>query len=112
RTAGGWQISIAAYAEENVPANNLPAVGIDRGVAVPLALSDGRVYDLPESIERIDKLHKQVQRIASRRKRGSGRHARAIRRAARLRARQARIRKDWAHRTTTDISRLNGAVVV
>ncbi len=112
RTVLGWQISIAAFVEAEVQENDLPAVGIDRGVAVPLALSDGTTFELPESIERLDRLHRRVQKVVARRKRGSRRHAKAIQRASGLKARQARIRKDWAHRTTTDISRRNGTVVV
>lgn len=112
RTIFGWQISIAAYVERDVAISELPAVGIDRGVKVPLALSDGSVYEMPASIDRLNKLHKRAQRIASRRKRGSNRHRKAIQRAAKIKSRQARIRKDWARRTTTDIARLNGTVVV
>ena len=112
KTAMGWQISIAASVEQEIDASALPAVGIDRGVAVPLALSDGSTYELPGRIASLELLHKRAQRIAARRKRGSKRHARAIRRAAKIRARQARIRKDWAHRATTDIARLNGTVVI
>jgi putative transposase len=112
KTALGWQISIGAYVEKDVATSGLPTVGIDRGVAVPLQLSDGSCYTLPESIDWLNKLHKRAQRIAARRKKGSSRHRKAIQRAAKIKARQARIRKDWAHRTTTDIARLNGVVVV
>ena len=112
RTGLGWHISIAACVEQDIAFSDLPAVGIDRGVKVPLALSDGSVYVLPPGIDRLDKLHKRAQRIASRRKRGSKRHRKAIKRAAKIKSRQVRIRKDWAHRTTTAIVRLNGTVVV
>ena len=112
KTALGWQISIGTSFEKEIGANSLPAVGIDRGVIVPLALSDGKTYELPKSIARLDRLHKRSQRVASRRKRGSRRHQKAIRRAAGIRARQARIRKDWAHRTTSDIAHSSGTIVV
>lgn len=111
RTALGWQISIGCLIDRDV-INHGGAVGLDRGVVAPLALSDGQIFTLPQSITVLERLHKRAQRIASRRKRGSKRHMLALRRAARIKARQARIRKDWAHRTTTTIARQYGTVVV
>ncbi len=111
RTALGWQVSIACKIAGDGPA--VPdVVGIDRGVAVPLMLSDGTSYALPVSVATLDRTIRKAQRIASRRKRGSARHAKAQRRVAKLRARQARIRKYWAHTATTDICRRYGTVVV
>lgn len=111
KTALGWQVSIGCILDGEQPDNGL-TVGIDRGVTVPLMLSDGTSYVLPTNIERIDKQVTRAQRTASRRKRGSKRYAKAQRRVARLKARQARIRKDWAHKATTDITRRYGGVVV
>lgn len=111
RTALGWQISIGCKLYD--ASNILPgAVGIDRGVTVPLMLSDGASYALPPSIAALDRRIRKAQRIASRRKRGSVRYAKAQRRVAKLKARQARIRKHWAHTATTDICRNYGTVVV
>ena len=111
RTAIGWQISIICETNE-VTSDNGSTVGIDRGVTVPVMLSDGTCYYLPVEIERHGKSAKKAQRIASRRKRGSRRQAKAKRRVAALKARQARARKHWAHKTTTDIARKHGGVVV
>lgn len=111
RTALGWQISLGCLIDSDI-ADVGGSVGIDRGITAPIAMSDGTMVVMPQSIARIDALHKRAQRIASRRKRGSKRYAKAVKRAARLKARQARIRKDWAHRTTTDIARKYGTVVI
>ena len=111
RTPLGWQISIGCLIDRDIQDVG-GAVGIDRGVSVPLMLSDGTSYALPSSIDRLDTKHKRLQRIAARRKRGSNRHRKAIQRAAKVRAKQARIRKDWAHRATTEITRNHGTVVV
>lgn len=111
RTALGWQISIGcklADDEGMVPGS----VGIDRGVSVPLMLSDGTNYTMPPRVDIIGRRMRKARRIASRRKRGSVRHAKANRRVAKLAARQARIRKHWAHAATTDICRRYGTVVV
>lgn len=107
----GWHVALSTKIERDVPDVG-GGVGIDRGVAVPLALSDGQTFTLPDRIERLDKLQRKAQRIASRRKRGSSRYAKAQRRVRNISARKARIRKDWAHRTTTSIARQYGTVVI
>lgn len=111
KTALGWQISFGCLIDREV-SDNGKIVGIDRGIAVPLMLSDGTSYSLPAQIADLDRRARKAQRIASRRKRGSVRHAKAQRRVAALKARQARVRKHWAHETTTDICRRFGTVVI
>ncbi|MFT8642792.1 RNA-guided endonuclease InsQ/TnpB family protein [Gluconacetobacter sp.] len=107
----GWQISFACKSDGAAPDPG-GAVGVDRGVAVPLMLSDGTAFQAPAALDLLDRRIRKAQRIASRRRRGSRRHARAQRRVAALRARQARTRKHWAHETTTAIARRFGTVVV
>jgi len=107
----GWQISFGCKVDTQIADNGL-SVGIDRGVAVPLMLSDGTSYALPESIDRLQRRYQRACRDFSRKRRGSVRHAKARRRVAVLKSRQARARKDWAHKTTTDISRRYSHVVV
>lgn len=111
RTVSGWQVSIGCKIDRDM-LNPGGAVGIDRGVAVPLMLSDGTSYPLPAGVGELDRKIRKAQRVTSRRKRGSNRHRKALSRVARLKARQARVRKDWAHRTTTAIARRFGTVVV
>lgn len=111
RTALGWQVSFGCRIERVVP-NVSGVVGADRGVAVPVMLSDGTAYEQPSQLVIVDRAVRRAQRAASRRMRGSQRHARARRRVERLQARRARIRKHWAHEATTDITRRYGTVVV
>lgn len=111
KTALGWQISFGCVVSREIQ-NNGAAVGIDRGVAVPLMLSDGASYNLPANIAALDLKVRKAQRIASRRKRGSVRQAKAARRVSALKAKQARARKHWSHETTTDICRRFGTVVI
>lgn len=107
----GWHVSIGCKSDSEV-AEVGGAVGIDRGVAVPLMLSDGTSYAIPEHLALIERRARKAQRTASRRKRGSKRHAKAQRRVAALRAKAARVRKHWAHCATTDICRRFGTVVI
>ena len=111
RTALGWQVSIGCKIGRDIQDVG-GAVGIDRGVAVPLMLSDGTAYRLPETVALLDRRIRKAQRIASRRKRGSNRCRKAQRRVAALSAKRARIRKHWAHETTTEIARKFGTVVI
>lgn len=99
----GWHISFACETSQRAPARAEPGsqIGIDRGVAVSLAFSNGETADLPrERLEAIERRRRTAQRQASRRRRGSKRHARALRRVAHLAARAARIRRDWQHKQT------------
>ena len=111
RTALGWQVSIGCKIDRDIQDIG-GAVGIDRGVAIPLMLSDGTAYRLPESVALLDRRIRKAQRIFSRRKRGSNRYRKAQKRVAALSAKRARIRKHWAHETTTDIVRRFGTVVI
>lgn len=108
----GWAISIGCKDCDVQSFATEGAVGIDRGVAIPLMLSDGTSYMMPERIDVLERRKRKAQRIASRRKRGSVRHAKAQRRVAAVSAKIARIRKHWAHETTTAICRKFGTVVI
>lgn len=108
----GWQISIGCKDCDTRDFATDGAVGIDRGVSVPLMLSDGTAYMLPERLDVIERRARKAQRILARRKRGSNRHALARKRVAALKAKAARIRKHWAHATTTAICRNHGTAVI
>jgi putative transposase len=109
--AGQWFVAIACEIEHERPANDLPAVGIDRGVANTLALSTGELLSTPATA-RLERLKKRAQRTLSRRKRGSGRYREQRRRVARIAAKITRIRAGWRHKATTDIARRFGLVAL
>ncbi|MFE9926407.1 RNA-guided endonuclease InsQ/TnpB family protein [Streptomyces sp. NPDC005774] len=97
-----------------------PDVGIDVGVTVPLACSDGETYGHGEWLtgkEKARLLHWE-QRAAQRKQhrrpgeRTSGRLHRTYDRIAGLRAKAKRRALDRQHRTTTAIARTYGTVVV
>lgn len=110
-TALGWQVSIGCLIDGE-QSDNGKTVGVDRGVAVPIMLSDGTAYTLPGNIAGLEKRHRKTQRVVARRKKGSVRWRKAVRRAAAIKAKQARARKHWAHESTTDISRRYGGAVI
>ncbi|MGE5135455.1 MAG: RNA-guided endonuclease InsQ/TnpB family protein [Gemmatimonadota bacterium] len=97
--AGRWHIAFTAIPRPIPGPGTGEVIGVDRGVAVTLALSDGARFQVPapRPVERL-------QRRLSRAKRGSSRRAKLKRRLARLHARNADARKDWAEQRSTEIA--------
>nr|WP_225312070.1 RNA-guided endonuclease TnpB family protein [Microbispora cellulosiformans] len=121
KDAHGWQIVFRT--ERQVPAPDTrpgPVVGIDRGITVALALSDGTTREHGEWLtsrekERLRRLEKKSARQRAARppgQRASRRLARTYDRIARLRATAKRRAVDWQHQTTTELARTFGVVVV
>jgi putative transposase len=98
--AGRWHVAFAAVPEPVPGPGTGAVVGIDRGVAVTLALSDGSMYQAPAPRPVV-----RLQRRLSRAKRGSNRRKRVRARLARVQARNANARKDWTEKASTDIAR-------
>jgi putative transposase len=95
----GWHVSLACEVEHETPANYLPAVGIDRGVANTLALSTGELLSTPD-VSALERRKRKAQRILTRRQKGSMRYEKQRRRVASLAARMARVRDNWQHRAS------------
>ncbi|MFD2011728.1 RNA-guided endonuclease InsQ/TnpB family protein [Streptomyces narbonensis] len=121
RDALGWHIAFRVQTLELEPEEHMgPEVGIDVGVAVPLALSDGSVYTHDEwSTKKEQATLIRLERRAARRKsfrkpreRTSRRLRRTYDRIQGLRARAKRRHLDWQHQTTLAIARTYGTVVV
>jgi len=134
KDALGWHIAFRVQTLEAAPEPHQgPQVGIDVGVNLPLALSDGNHQDharlprLPDGKADQDKwLNPQekdrllgLERRAAQRKRHRKPGEKASRRLQhtydqikRLRARATRRAVDWQHKTTTAIAKQYGTVVV
>ncbi|MDW6060326.1 transposase [Streptomyces sp. FXJ1.4098] len=90
-----------------------PTVGMDRGIAKPLALSDGTFRDHAPWLskgetERLRRLEKAKERKRRARKPGEANSRRLTRtydQIAQLRATAKRRAVDWQHKTTTEISK-------
>jgi putative transposase len=113
KNALGWSICFRIEEAIEVSPNTSPPVGIDRGVAHTMSLSDGRNLDMPSLLRpgerrRLRKLELQAARRYAARQPGmrvSNREHRTYDQIAALRARQARRRTDWLHKKTTDLAR-------
>ncbi|MGW0712442.1 RNA-guided endonuclease InsQ/TnpB family protein [Streptomyces sp. NPDC002643] len=121
KDALGWHITFRVTTQEPKPEPHTgPEVGIDMGVTVPLALSDGTVYEHGEWLTESEqaKLLRLEQCAAQRKQhhkpgeRTSRRLHRTYDQIAQLRAKAKRRAADWQHQTTTTIARTYGTVVV
>ncbi|MEU0078438.1 transposase [Micromonospora tulbaghiae] len=116
----GWHVAFRTEQDRPDPEPRPgPAVGIDRGIHVPLALSDGNdqhhgPWLRAKEAERLLRLERKAARQWRARMRGqpaSNRLRRTYDQIAKLRARAKRRRYDWQHKTTTTIAAKYGLVV-
>lgn len=110
-SANGWYVSLSCEIEHDTPANDLPPVGIDRGIANTLALSTGEMLSTPATIQ-LERRKRRAQRVLSRRVRGSIRYRKQRQRVARIAAKISRVRADWRHKASLSIARRFGAVAI
>ncbi|WP_435614161.1 RNA-guided endonuclease InsQ/TnpB family protein [Streptomyces coelicoflavus] len=121
KDALGWHIAFRVQSLENKPEPHTgPEVGIDVGINVPIALSNGETHEHGEWLTAREKarlLH--LEQRAAQRKRHRKPGERTSRRLhhtydqiAGLRAKAKRRALDWQHKTTTAIARTYGTVVV
>jgi putative transposase len=103
--AGRWHVAFAYIPDPIAGPGDYSVVGIDRGVAVSVALSTGERLHAPGLSRGEAKRLKVLQQRLARAKAGSNRRARTRLAIAKLKAREADRRKDWVEKATTDIAR-------
>jgi putative transposase len=103
--AGRWHVAFAHIPAPISGPGNASVVGIDRGVAVPAALSTGELLYAPGLSRGEAKRLTVLQQRLARAKRGSNRREKAKRAIAKLKAREVDRRKDWVEKVTTDVAR-------
>ncbi|WP_405477188.1 RNA-guided endonuclease InsQ/TnpB family protein [Streptomyces sp. NBC_00009] len=121
KDALGWHIAFRVTNLAEAPAAHPgPQVGIDAGITVPLALSDGETAEhgpwlSKEEEVRLLRFEQHAARRKAHRKKGertSRRLHKTYDQIARIRATAKRRREDWQHKTTTAIAETYGTVVV
>lgn len=113
RKAGHWYVSIAWRAEiADPPKSKLPAVGIDRGVAVFAALSDGRMVAPLNSFQKIEAKLAKAQRKLARKQKFSANWIKQKAKISRIHQKAANARKDYLHKLSTEIAKSHGVVKV
>jgi putative transposase len=88
------------------------AVGVDRGVVVAVATSDGDLIDQAFTTAGEHRRAVALQRKLSRAATGSANRAKIRSKLARLRARERHRRRDFCTQTASRLARINAAVVV
>ncbi|WP_406838504.1 RNA-guided endonuclease InsQ/TnpB family protein [Streptomyces sp. AHU1] len=102
---GRWHIAFAVVPAPVEGPGTGEVIGIDRGVAITAALSDGRKLNCPQLTVRERARIRKHQRRAARAPKGSERKSAEYAKAARLKAREANRRKDWCEKTSTMLAR-------
>lgn len=100
RRADGYFCQLCIDAERNIQVEPTgKAVGIDVGLKVFYADSDGEMVENPRHIRKAEKGLKRTQRRVSKRKKGSKNRRKAIRRLGKKHLKVSRRRKDFAVKT-------------
>lgn len=102
---GQWHVAFAVLPEAIAAPGTGEVVGIDRGVVITAALSDGRKPNCPQPTVKERAQMRKHQRRAARAPRGSETKAAEWAKAAKIKARESNRRKDWCEKTSTTLAR-------
>ncbi|MEU0671500.1 transposase [Streptomyces sp. NPDC006172] len=102
---GQWHAAFAVIPDPIGKPGTGEVIGIDRGVTITAALSDGTMLNCPQLTTRERAQMRKHQRRAARAPKGSERKRSEYAKVARLRAREAMRRKDWCEKTSTMLAR-------
>jgi putative transposase len=103
--AGRWHVAFAVVPSAIRAPGNGEVVGVDRGVAVSVALSTGELVKAPGLRPGERRRLRLLERRLARAKLGSKRRRRTKLTIARLRAKEAERRRDWTEKVSTDLAR-------
>jgi transposase len=87
-----------------------PTIGVDLGVAVSVAVSDGRTFQAPTPGSGEAQRRRRLERRLARQTRGSSNREQTRQQLARVRSRDAGRRSDWAHKTANALVAEGGLV--
>jgi transposase len=102
---GRWHAAFAVIPDPVEAPGTGEVIGIDRGVTITAALSDGRTLNCPQLTTKERAQIRKHQRRAARAPKGSDLKAAECAKPARLKAREADRRKDWSEKTSTMLAR-------
>lgn len=102
---GQWHAAFAVIPAPTPAPGTGEVIGIDRGVKITAALSDGRALNCPQLTVKERAQIRKHQRRAARAPKGSGEKTAEYAKVAKLKAREANRRKDWCEKTSTMLAR-------
>lgn len=110
---GNWFASFCTEEERDIVTRVDGAIGIDLGITNTITISNGTIVKKPKSIAtKLFAIKRRVSRAVSRKKKGSNNRGKAIIVLKRVEAKIANIRKDFLHKTSTELSKNHAIVVV
>ena len=112
RRGDKWDISIQTEYEVVSPAPNPSEIGIDMGVKRFATLSDGDFFEPLNAFKREREKLAKLQGKLARQKKGSRNSRKTKRKIARLHCRIADSRRDFLHKTSTQIAKNHSVVYV
>ena len=108
-----WFASIQTRTTDVVQALDVPpTLGIDVGLTLFAARSDGGKIDPLEALKKQQRKLKHAQRAVSRKVKGSSNRKKAIVRLGNIHRRIAHQRSDWLHKLTTDLANRHAVIAV
>jgi putative transposase len=111
--AGRWFVSLQVEIDLPKPEREGRQVaGIDLGIHRLAQVSDGTYFQNPRALQNsLDRI-RHLQRLVSRRKKGSNNRQKVVRKLAEAHLRVANIRKDVLHQITTKLTRTKSAILI
>lgn len=113
RETNGWHISIQMEQEVVEPTHpSNTAIGIDRGIKILAALSDGKNYAPTNSFRNLEGKLAKAQRQLINKTKFSANWKKQQRRVAKIHSKIARVREDRLHWISNDISKNHTMIVL
>ena len=110
---GRWFVSLQVEMEIPDPVRGeKPVAGVDLGIHRLAQVSDGIYFENPQALKNAQTKLKRLQRVVSRRQKGSANHQKAVRQLARAHLQVANIRKDALHQATTYLAKTKSAIML
>jgi len=110
---GRWFVSLQVEMDIPDPEPMEKTVaGVDLGVNRMAQVSDGKVFENPRALKSTLTKLKRLQRVVSRRKKGSANRKKAVEQLATAYVHVANIRKGALHQATTFLAKTKSAIVV
>jgi len=108
---GIWYIILTCQLDPAPPKNLKPPVGIDRGINISLAFSDGSCQNLPtKNLKIIEAKIASKQRMKSTKEKGSIRYKKLTKQISRLHQKLVNIRHDWHHFQSKKVAESQGYI--
>jgi putative transposase len=109
---GRWFVSVVGPDFPEAEPNGFPSVGLDMGVAILAALSDGTMIENPKALGKVKKKLKRFDQALSRKQPESNNRRKAKAKRAGLHRRVRNVRRDALHKASTMLTKSHGQIAI